>query len=276
MKNNYDKNIKGFALLQALMVTAVVGAAAGVIMSQMRLTENTLQVPRIRSEMLIAESAFRNFAYMNGTYFNASAGSNGAPNVSVTGSANQWLAGFESKINNLCPPGGNCEIKFVPKTPSATYIAGDKFDFDKTTRRMKTQIVYTGANIKVSPIDIDIVVPDHILTGAPFRCAVTDPGRPFFRGFDGVGNPICTGWPAHQVADGARCPNGEYMSNFDVLTMQITCRPLTANPSFNCGGNPAQYISNINWGPNTGGTLTFTCAGRPNPFTYFSYNEAWF
>lgn len=270
MKNTFHRNRKGIALLQALMVTAFVGAAAGVIMSQMRLTENTLQVPRIRSEMLIAESAFRNFVYMNGTYTNT--GDTGVASTAamgVSGSANAWLSGFESKLNNLCPAGGNCQILFQP-VASATYVGGNKYDFDKPNRTMKTRIVYTGANITVKPIDISIVVPEHILTGAPFRCAAINPGLPFFRGYSG-GDPVCTGWPAHQDVNGATCPSGEFMSAVDNQTMQITCLPLTANPNFNCGGNTSQYISNINWGAISGGVLTYTCANRPNPFTYYGF-----
>lgn len=274
---NLIKNSQGIAMLQALMVTAFVGAAAGIIMSQTRLTESTLLIPRIRSDMLTAESAFRNLAYMNGTYvtpFGASAATvvgegTGYNALLGTGSAvNVWLARFESTLNLKCPPATTCRVEFSPTAPA---VAGNKYVYDQANRRLSTRIVYSGSSISIKPIVIDIIVPQHILTGAPFRCAAQDIRRPFFRGYLPNGNPNCTGWEtnanAFEDVNGVKCNPGYIMTSINNTTMQITCTPMTANPSDSCAAD--QFISNLNWG--AGAVSTYTCANRPNAFTYFGF-----
>lgn len=263
---NFNQNKSGLALLQALMLTAFVGVAAGFIMSQSRLTDKTLLIPRIRSDMLFAESAFRNLAYMNGTYSSPFGAATATVNAA---SVNPWLARFESVLNYLCTPPTICKIEFQPSAPAAV---GDKFQYDALSRTISTKIVYTGSNITVRPINISIIVPDHILTGAPFTCAGQPGGlaTPFFRGFDGTnGNPVCTGWATYSVADGARCPDGEIMTTVGNTTMQITCTPLIAVPATTCAAN--QYISDINWPVLSGGVMNYSCVNRPSAFTYFGF-----
>ena len=271
----FNKKIKGIALLQALMVTATVGVAAGFIMTQMRLTENTFLIPRIRSDMLIAESAFRNLAYMNETYTSPF----GASSATVqSGVVNRFLQKFESNMTLLCPSPGTCGIRFIPDPTIpiiAPVVASDLFRYDPAIRTFSTTIIYQGSIVKVKPITIKIVVPDHILTGAPFRCAARGLNAagyegPFFRGYKLNGDPLCTGWGALQTNNGGQCPAGSILSGVNNQTMQLNCVALSAAaPGPSCAAG--EYISNVNWATASAGSVTYSCAARPNPFTYFGY-----
>lgn len=275
------RNQKGIALLQALMVTAVVGVAAGFIMNQMRLTDNTLVIPRIRSEMMIAESAFRNMAYMNVIYnCNPAVGAMSctAPN-GPTDPADDYLERFESMLPTCTP--GPCGVRF---DIDETATVGPRFEYikDSTTlpgttyHKLHTRIEYSGTGvlgkpISIKPVIIDILIPEHILTGAPFICAAQNGGRfPFFRGFDTNGNPICHGWTSANQTDG-RCNPGFYLKSFSETTLQINCEPLaTANTITSPLCTATQYIIGFNW-PATGGTIEMACGARPNGFTYFGF-----
>lgn len=298
------KNENGVALLQALMITVVVGISAGFILSQMRLTDNTLIIPRIRSEMLVAESAFRNMAYMSSVYWcDSSLGAVGcAPsgpasdalptNAAISPGADpdiadSYLTEFESNLPSCSP--APCGIRYNLGGAKYTWVvylstAQDVTDglyplAGLTIYRISTRITYgtgpltqevAGKKISVAPVNITIDVPRHILTGAPFRCAAQNPTRPFFRGFQMNGTPVCTGWLGANQTNG-KCSPGYFLSDFDAETMTITCRQLRTPLAGNACAD-ANLMSNIVWNPGSDGNLPITCTARPNAFTYFSHN----
>jgi hypothetical protein len=247
------------------MVTAAVGVAAGFIMTQMRLSETTLVIPRIRSEMLTAESAFRNMAYMNIVYnCNSNVGASSCTVVAAT--ANSYLRAFESILPNCTP--GPCGVQFDIGGAKFTYTTDAVTIPGTTLYRLNTRIVYSGTgvsgkSISVSPVDLSIVIPEHILTGAPFRCASINANTPFFIGYGTNGNPICRGWLGANSA-GGRCSRGYYLKSFNADSMTLDCEPLS-NPTAACG--VGQFIGNVDW--STGGSLEMPCVARPNAFTYF-------
>ena len=267
-------NESGIALLQALMVTAAVGVAAGFIMSQMRLSETTLVIPRIRSEMLTAESAFRNMAYINQIYTCTTPGDIATCTVNAV-IANEYLTSFESYLPNCTSPkppipaNNACGIRFntgagVKFTFAGVVVGPDTF-YNLTTIIEYGGNEVSGKSIKVSPITITVTIPEHILLGAPFTCAGAFPTRPFFRGYSANGNPNCTTWPGANSTNG-RCNPGFYLKSINRDTMALTCEPLT-NPTAACG--VGSFIGNIDW--STGGSLEMPCVARPNAFTYFGY-----
>ena len=293
------KNENGVALLQALMITVVVGISAGFILSQMRLTDNTLIIPRIRSEMLVAESAFRNMAYMSGIYacgnstIGASSCSPASPTstpVSATDVADVYLQQFESNLPSCTP--APCGIRYNIGGPRYTYTTYVTTALDVTNGiyptanmtiyRLNTRIAYgtgpltqqvAGKKIAVAPVDITVDIPEHIITGAPFLCARQNAALPFFRGFQDNGNPICTGWIGANQTNG-RCNPGYFLSSFNADNGTLTCVLLqsTANLVANTCATAAQLIGTISWPAGVNGNMTMTCNARPNAFTYFTYD----
>ena len=291
-------NHSGFAILQALMVTVVVGISAGFILSQMRLTETTLIIPRIRSEMLVAESAFRNMAYMSNIYWcdNISGASGCAPSGPASdllpgnpagadpNIADTYLQQFESNLPSCTP--SPCGIKyniggprytFTTYTTTAADFAANLYPAaGLTIYRLNTRIVYEGTGVagkivSVAPVNITVDIPEHILTGAPFRCAAQDATRPFFRGFNANGTPNCTGWIGANQTNG-RCDKGYYIKSFDANNMTINCELLRSTDLAGTNTCPITHVmGNIDW--NVGdGNVALTCTLRTNAFTYFSYN----
>lgn len=291
------KNQHGVAMLQALMISIVVGISAGFILNQMRLTETTLIIPRIRSEMLVAESAFRNMAYMSSIYWCDSAiGASSckpsgplSPPVGDPDLADTYLQQFESDLPNCTP--SPCGIRYSIggqryayneyTTDAADVTAGRYAAAGLKIYRLSTTIRYgvlgsqqvSGKGISVAPIDITIDIPEHILTGAPFRCAAQDPTRPFFRGFNSDGTPNCTGFLGANQTNG-RCNRGYYLKSFNANTMTLSCEQLRTTSALfatNSCDPATQFIGTINW--NTGdGDVGMTCSARTNAFTYFSVN----
>lgn len=160
-------------------------------------------------------------------------------------------ADFQETIAGAkCPATGFCGISVDP----LNFISATATNPPHIT----TKISYTGTEISLAPIAVDIEVPLELIQNGIVNCTTLTAGaRPIFHGFNKDGSIICQALPTG-------CGAGEYVKSVDPVTLKITCGSF-----LNSGACPSnQYIASFD--PMLG---TPVCVNRPDPFVKFGGNS---
>jgi hypothetical protein len=233
-----QKNQKGGALLNSLIVSTVVVVTSGVIYQQSLNTQRLNKYPRIKSTELTAETAIKTWALQPSSYTNCG-----------TGSANCNINLETLGTRAVFPvPGAQCP----EGTPNCGFRV-QNISFNPASAEFRAELVYQGTEVSLKPKVITMTIPPETLHTDVVLC---DAATPIFRGFNADGTPICSALPASRL-----CPTGQYAREIDLGRLAVACENIALSGT--CAAN--EVIDSITW---NNGRFDITCAPRMNAFAY--------
>lgn len=237
-------NQKGSILLNAVVMTLVIGAMSAVMLQQANTTEKSLRLPRVRAAMMALEGAVRYRLLQPSTYTGCdSFGGTTTCNINPAALADlsEMIPGcVHSQDQTLA-----CGVS-LDRSPPAPL-------FDNANRLFRGRIVYQGSEVSAKENELTIVIPVETLQASEFTCP---PSNPFFRGFNADGSPNCG-------APGA-CPPGQFVRGINATTFEPACQEIDSAP-ITC---PNGYLTILSM--SNGGTFNpSTCANLQPPSVKF-------
>lgn len=238
-------NSRGSALVNAIVVAAVVATISGIIMTQTITTDRSSRAPRIRSSMAVMQGRVQALASQFTSY--------NCPIQNNIGSctANQNI--YQTLQDNItgakCPGSGSCGVHVTGVT------------FDPSQMLFEANIVYDGTEVSIAPIKIQYRIPTEVLAQqASFLCPNV---TPIFKGYNPDGSINCVGFPG--CSGGLSLNNqGTFISSLNVATLTPSCNVLGSTLA--CANT--EYMSNYSW---IGTGFTKNCAPRLDPFSAMAY-----
>ncbi|MFN7824962.1 MAG: hypothetical protein ACK5P6_06345, partial [Pseudobdellovibrionaceae bacterium] len=240
---------RGSAIINALVVSLVIGGTSALILRQAEITEKSTRYPRIRQLMNNVEIRMRTLSLSPSAYLCTD------PNVRNTSTCSIRTSLFEEFNTTIagadCPGGGTCGIRVLDQRLES---GASTVNAAQQSLWYVARLEYFGEEIGLRPREVRFEVPFEVLQADVIQCPAA---MPIFAGFDARGDMICRPLSLD-------CPPGHYMSQVNPNNLQGTCVSLGA-PVSAPGG---QMISGVSW---SGGVITPAMAARKAPLSYFNY-----
>lgn len=259
---------RGIAFVNAIVLMGVMMLTSATIFFLAQIIDRQSNAPRIKSQMSAIEAKVRAALMQPTTFQNCSS------DVAVGGRVTcnlrtDVLTGISLPMPGIPCANGVSATSCGIMINAADIVQNKSFPNPVTgalTTRVSLKIKYTGTNISLKDISVDVDIPDDILQAAQFTCPSD---RPIFKKFSSTGAPDCSAFDTD-------CAPGSYLTNINQKTMMFrnpdgsrACQTLPV--AFTCTDDQ-HFIDEMSW---SGGVALAAkdCNGsRVNPYTFFSFD----
>jgi hypothetical protein len=190
------------AVLSALMI-----AAAVILLYQTTRAENLSKQIRVRSSFSLATLRLNQMALTRESYITC---------LGEGAKCGVKIAAFEEEVRQY--PG----------------VEPEAFSYDEATLTVRGSLKSTAPDVQIEKQKIAIQLPKDLLSATKSSCTADEP---VLTGFDQTGRALC------RKLVSTECDAGEYVSSIDPLTLQVKCLPAGREVSCNSG----EYIANFEW-----------------------------
>ena len=259
--NKFKLNSHGSVLVMVMGVLSVTGIISFLAIQYVMSTNKAVKYARVKNSMLEVETKLKILLYESSSYtlFEEKTATATSPVLTFK---NTLLSNIIIKPfpGAQCPAGiTDCGIEIIQK-------GGAPF-WNSASLTFTGQIVYTGIEVALAPIDVIITVPAESVNAQKISCP---PATPFLTGFKPNGEAICAALPSIPCQTA-----GEYLSyvNNSLIT---TCSPLAQD--IDCGLD--NFLTNVVFqgafgsgsgpapSPAPGGPWSYSCGNpRIDPYS---------